>query len=290
MISESLQKHLEEQLGRRIHRSNPVSGGDINHASRLEMQDGASYFLKYHSGSDADIFEKEKRGLELLRKHIAGIIIPEVVAVGFAKGPKVGYLIMDFVDSGMPDSVFYKKFGENLAKLHKVTNDTFGLDHDNYIGRLPQSNRRHSSWIDFYVSERLKPQIEMAINNGQLSPSVHKNFDRLYKKLPDLIPEEPPALIHGDLWSGNFMCSNKKEPVLIDPAVYFGHREMELAFTQLFGRFDSRFYDAYEESYPLSPGFSTRKDIYNLYPLLVHTNLFGGSYAYQVKSYLARFI
>ncbi len=290
MINESLQRHLEEKLGRHIYRSHPVSGGDINHASRLEMQDGSSYFLKYHSGSDADMFEKEKRGLALLRKHTEGILVPEVIAIGFAKGPNVGYLIMDFVDSGAPDTSFYKKFGENLARLHKVTNENFGLDHDNYIGRLPQSNRRHSTWIDFFISERLEPQIQMAVNSGQLSSSVRKNFDQLFKELPNLFPIEPPALLHGDLWSGNFMCSKRKEPVLIDPAVYFGHREMELAFTQLFGRFDNRFYESYEESYPLNPGFSKRKDVYNLYPLLVHTNLFGGSYSYQVKSYLARFI
>lgn len=290
MISESLQRHLEEKLGRRIYKSHPVSGGDINHASMLQMEDEAAYFLKYHAGSDSDMFEQEKRGLDLLRTHADGIIVPEVIAVGFAPGPNVGYLVMKFISSGSPDSAFYQKFGHKLAALHKVTNKNFGLDHNNYIGRLPQSNRRHSTWTDFFIHERLEPQIKMAIDGGQLPGSIHKNFDQLYKELPNLFPIEPPALLHGDLWSGNFMCSNDKVPVLIDPAVYYGHREAELAFTQLFGRFDDRFYQAYEESYPLNHGFSTRKDVYNLYPLLVHTNLFGGSYAYQVKSYLARFI
>ena len=290
MMNESLQRHLEENLGKRIYRSRPVSGGDINHASMLEMDDGSAYFLKYHSGSDADMFEKEKRGLRLLRHHSNGIIVPEVIAVGFAEGPNVGYLVMEFIQSGTPDSAFYQKFGSNLAALHKVTNENFGLDHDNYIGRLPQSNRRHSSWAEFFIQERLEPQLKMAIDSGQLSGSVQKNFNQLYKELPNLFPVESPSLIHGDLWSGNFMCSSDSKPVLIDPAVYYGHREIELAFTQLFGRFDNRFYQAYEESYPLNPGFSRRKDVYNLYPLLVHTNLFGGSYAYQVKSYLARFI
>ncbi len=290
MISESLQRYLEETLGKRIYTSRPVSGGDINHASMLEIEDGSTYFLKYHLGSDSDMFEKEKRGLGVLRTHADGIIVPEVTAVGFAKGPNVGYLLMQFIPSGTPDALFYQKFGSSLAALHKVSNKNFGLDHDNYIGRLPQSNSRHSTWTDFFIQERLEPQIEMAVDGGQLPGSIHKNFNQLYKELPSLFPVEPPALLHGDLWSGNFICSNQKEPVLIDPAVYYGHREAELAFTQLFGRFDDRFYRAYEESYPLNNGFPIRKDVYNLYPLLVHTNLFGGSYAYQVKSYLARFI
>ncbi len=290
MINESFRSHLEQQLGHRIYRSRPVSGGDINDASVLEMKDGSLYFLKYHTGTDADMFEKEARGLSLLRKHARGIHIPEVVMTGFARGSNVGYLIMDFIQPVAPDPGFYREFGRSLAALHRVTNTSFGLDHDNYIGRLPQSNRRHHSWVDFFIRERLEPQVAMAVAKGQLSPDVVRKFDRLYQKLPELFPKEPPALLHGDLWSGNFMCSNRKIPVLIDPAVYFGHREIELAFTRLFGGFDEHFYQAYEEAYPLNPGFEERKDIYNLYPLLVHTNLFGGTYAWQVKGLLSRYL
>jgi len=289
MINDALREHIESSQGKRIQRTHPVSGGDINQASFVEMNDGTTCFLKYNAREGRDMFEKEVKGLQLLRDANAGFLIPDVLDYGFVEGPNVGYLLLEYITTGTPTDDFHKQFGRQLADLHSISNDHFGLDHNNYIGRLPQSNHFHADWVSFFIEERLEPQLKMAIDDGKLTLSVHNKFKSLYHKLDDLLPREPPALLHGDLWSGNYMCGSDQKTVLIDPAVYYGHREIELAFTQLFGSFNKYFYSTYKESYPLEPGFDERKDIYNLYPLLVHTNLFGGSYSFRVQTIISHY-
>ena len=166
---------------------------------------------------------------------------------------------------------------------------SFGLDHDNYIGSLPQSNHQHTSWVEFFIEERLEKQIALAKNSGALNNSTIQQFNNLFKRLKEIIPEEKPSLLHGDLWNGNYMLAADGCACLIDAAVYYDHREMDLAMTRLFGGFPEEFYESYHETFPLSSGFEERVDIHNLYPLLVHVNLFGGSYISQVKSVLSRF-
>ena len=180
-------------------------------------------------------------------------------------------------------------FGKQLAQLHQNTNTSFGLEESNYIGSLLQQNNLHNNWIDFFINERLKPQIKLARDNGKIDLSTITKFERLYTKLDEIFPEEPPALLHGDLWSGNFMVDEKGGPVIIDPAVYFGHREMDIAMTKLFGGFNQQLYQSYNEHFPLEKGWEQRVDICNLYPLMVHVNLFGGGYLEQVKSILNKF-
>lgn len=289
MINDALREHIEKSQNKRIKRTHPVSGGDINQASYLEMEDGTTCFLKYNAREGKDMFEKEVKGLNILRNADVGFYVPEVFDCDFVEGPNVGYLLMEYVSTGSADTNFHLQFGRQLAEMHKKTNERFGLDHNNYIGRLPQSNHWHDNWTEFFIEERLEPQLKMAIDDGKLTVAIHKKFKDLYRKLDDILPVEPPALLHGDLWGGNYMCSENKRTVLIDPAVYYGHREIELAFTQLFGRFNEYFYQSYEESYPTQPGFSNRRDIYNLYPLLVHTNLFGGSYSFRVQTIISQF-
>jgi fructosamine-3-kinase len=165
----------------------------------------------------------------------------------------------------------------------------YGLNHNNFIGKLPQSNCQHKNWVDFFIEERIQPQLKMATNAGKLGMATIKRFEAMYKQLPQLFPDEPPSLLHGDLWGGNYFFDQSGEATIYDPAVYYGNREIELAFTHLFGGFPSAFYRAYEETYPLQSGFSERKDVYNLYPLLVHTNLFGGSYARRVQRIVNQF-
>ena len=163
---------------------------------------------------------------------------------------------------------------------------SFGLDHDNYIGSLAQSNKKHADWISFFMEERIRPQLKLAMDKKLIDEGTVKQFDKLFDHFDRLIPKEKPALLHGDLWNGNFLVSDSSRAALIDPAVYFGHREMDLAMTTLFGGFDSEFYRAYDEVFPLEKGFEKRVDIHNLYPLLVHVNLFGGGYVRQVKAVL----
>ena len=157
------------------------------------------------------------------------------------------------------------------------------------MGSLRQNNCFHSSWVDFFINERLDKQVQLASRKGLLSGPLEKQFERLYAQLDELLPEEPPCLVHGDLWSGNFMVSENGEVCLIDPAVYYGNREVDLAMSTLFGGFSPDFYTSYEEEYPLIPGWKDRLELYNLYPLLIHLNLFGSGYLGSILKVLQRF-
>lgn len=287
MIPEDVRQQLQKSLKQNIKSVQSISGGSINEAAKIMLEDGQYCFIKWNRGSDADMFKKEEMGLKLLRS--TGVLcLPEVLVTGETPSG-IGFLVQEFIDQGKPKPDSAAKFGKALADLHKQHKDRFGLDHDNYIGRLPQSNKQHKSWTNFFVGERIQPQLKMAADSGRLGKETIAHFESMYKLLPDVFPDEPPSLLHGDLWSGNYFYDENGKAVIYDPAVYYGHREMELAFTHLFGGFPSDFYSAYEAAYLLEPEFYERKDIYNLYPLLVHTNLFGGSYASQVKSIADRF-
>jgi len=201
----------------------------------------------------------------------------------------VPFLLMEFIEPGHGSDTSSLQFGQQLATLHQTSAECFGLDHDNYIGRLPQSNRHHSDWIEFFITERIDPQLKQAIDSRAVGSGVADRWKRVARQLPDLIPVARPALLHGDLWGGNYMFDGSGRAVLFDPAVYYGHHEMELAFTKLFGGFSEPFYEGYEEVAPLEPGFQDRIPIYNLYPLLVHVNLFGGHYIRQAEQILRNF-
>lgn len=275
-----------------IRRVQPVSGGSINRAAKLHTDKG-ELFVKWNESANPDMFGKESRGLRLLRNAETDIIIPEVLAYNDQKGDLPGYLLMEFItpggESDLDNNQAATRFGEQLALLHQHTEKKFGLDHDNYIGRLPQSNQPHSSWVEFFIHERIGPQIKRATDHQVLDSTLLPHWENLAARLKDIFPDTEPALLHGDLWSGNYFFDSTGKAVLIDPAVYYGHPEMELSFTRMFGGFSSAFYDSYNSANPFEPGFSDRIPIYNLYPVLVHANLFGGHYATEVKSILKRY-
>lgn len=196
---------------------------------------------------------------------------------------------MEFVQEGGVTAESPRQLGEDLAKLHRNSAENFGLDQDNYIGSLPQSNAHAVNWAEFFAAQRIEPQLRMAADGNFFSSAERKNFDRLLSRIDDIVPQEKPALIHGDLWSGNYLYDAEGKPVLIDPAVYYGHREMDIAMMHLFGGFAPEVFRSYNERFPLESGWKDRVDFHNLYPLLVHVNLFGGGYAGQVKSILRKF-
>ncbi len=264
----------------------PISGGDINEASKINTSSG-SYFIKWQNEDCGDMFEKEAEGLFHI-KSTKTIRTPSVI--GFGKISNRDFLILEYIQNKSPSTEFWRIFGRSVAALHGNTNTYYGLNTDNYIGKLPQSNKPTAGWIDFFINERLLFQAKYGIRNGSFTKSIFDKLEKLYSKLPTLLPEEKPSLLHGDLWSGNFMSDDEGNPIIYDPAVYYGHREMELAFTHLFGGFDHEFYDAYQEVWPIQSGFEERMAIYQLYPLLVHANLFGGSYTQSVENILNRFI
>jgi fructosamine-3-kinase len=284
VIEEVLTKKLNTEV--RLVDIAPVGGGSINEAYRLDTRKGI-FFAKINNAKKyPQMFEKEALGLKLLRETNT-LGVPEVFATGNAG--KEAFLLLPFIASKAQLSDFWRLFGEQLATLHSHSQPTFGLDHDNYIGSLVQTNGMHDSWTPFFIEERLEPQLRLARDQGRVGSSTTQAFQRFYNRLDELFPAEPPALLHGDLWSGNFMVGDQGEPVLIDPAVYYGHREMDLAMSQLFGGFSPSFYEAYHAHYPLEKGWQKRLDYCNLYPLMVHVNLFGGSYLESVKAILNPF-
>ncbi|RMG79451.1 MAG: fructosamine kinase [Bacteroidetes bacterium] len=233
------------------------------------------------------MFEKEAAGLQKMAA-TQTIRIPEVI--GHGATPTGAFLLLEFIASGARNPDSWALFGRKLAAFHQTSDPLFGWETDNYIGSLLQYNARHEDWPGFYIAERLQPQLEMARRAGHLHAADEKAFHRLYKTIGDQCPDEPPALIHGDLWSGNFLFDEAGQPVLFDPAPAFAHREMDLAMSRLFGGFDARFYRAYETEMPLAPGFGQRLEVYQLYYLMVHVNLFGGGYIQQVRNILKRFM
>lgn len=278
---------LESTLEISIKHFSPAAGGCINNGGELITSAG-SFFLKWNARARYPaMFQKEAAGLGLLANH-SNLRIPKVVKV--IELNEIQALVLEFIKSSRPSAQYWRLLGERLAALHRHTSSFFGLDHHNYIGSLQQNNTPCTSWIEFFIKHRLEAQLALVFKNSLADYLLGKQFELLYRKLPDLLPLEPPALVHGDLWSGNVMVDEKGQPCLIDPAVYYGHREAELAFTHLFGGFDEMFYQAYDHAFPLQPGFEERVDIYNLYPLLVHVNLFGSGYLHQVKKIVMRFV
>jgi fructosamine-3-kinase len=263
-----------------------LSGGSINEVYKLITSQGI-YLLKQNSAKKfPGMFEAEKKGLELL-KNSSSLRIPSVIAAGDIG--EESFLLMEYIHSGPRDRKFFEDFGAALAKMHRCTEKNFGLDHDNYIGSLKQSNKEHPGWAEFFIEERIEKQVKLAIDNRELDNAILKHFGLFYKRLDEIFPAEAPALLHGDLWSGNFLSSANAEACLIDPSVYYGHREMDIAMTKMFGGFEESFYTAYINEWPLEKEWKKRVELCNLYPLLVHVNLFGGSYTAELKKVIGRF-
>jgi protein-ribulosamine 3-kinase len=262
-----------------------LAGGDINTSAQVFSSEGV-FFVKWNHADRADMFEVEARGLNLLRQTDA-LHIPQVI--GYGRELDKSYLILEYIDPGPATNASWEALGHSLAVLHSHTQPKFGLHFDNYIGSLPQANTLTANGFDFFFDQRLLPQAGMALYSELLPKQSYDALFRLRERLPDLLPADRPALLHGDLWSGNVMVTEAGQPVLIDPAVYYGFREADLAFTKMFGGFDQRFYDAYNEAFPLEDGFDDRVAIYNLYPLLVHVNLFGSGYVSGVERILKQF-
>lgn len=287
-LTERLTESLRTLMGQTltVTETRVLGGGSINTALLIRTTEG-DFFAKYNDAVRYEgMFTAEARNLELLRQ-TRSLRVPHTVGQFVLEGKE--FLVLEYMESGTPHYDFWRDFGTGLADLHKHTSAQFGLDYDNFIGSLRQSNTPHSSWVDFFVSQRLEPQLRMAVDKGKADESVVKKFEALYAKLPDIFPVEAPALVHGDLWSGNSMADFNGDPVIYDPAVYYGHREMDLAMSKLFGGFEEEFYEAYNDVFPLEKHWEQRMAVCNLYPLLVHVNLFVGSYIQSVKNIISRF-
>lgn len=278
---------LQRELGTGLSLSSfyHVPGGCINRAVVVNTSKG-DFFVKWNAQKSFSFFKKEKNGLTILDSSCT-IDVPRVIAIGEEEG--IPYLILSYIPSYDLDKRFWEQLGENLAGLHSVKGSQFGFEEDNYIGALDQVNTLNNSWKGFFIDCRLEPQIQMALASGHITIDFAATFREIYEVLADIFPDEPPVLVHGDLWSGNVICGKNSTPYLIDPAVYYANREVEMAFTSLFGGFDTAFYAAYNDRLPLQKGFEERVDLYNLYPLLVHLNLFGLSYLESIRKVIAKY-
>lgn len=288
LLSDGFRDLLAEHLGEPVGQLRPVTGGDISSALQVVGTRGRLLFLKTNARADAAaFFAAEAAGLDRLRS--AGVLpVPSVLSHGSLE--RTGYLLLPFLRQQPAGERAWERVGQGLAALHRQPQPRFGWETANFIGALPQSNRYHDHWPDFYRSERLLPQAMAAHSAGLLAAADLHDLEHLCARLPDICPDEPPALIHGDLWSGNCLFGPPDgQAWLIDPSACFAHREMDLAMTRLFGGFPPRFHDAYAETYPLLPGFLSRMPVYQLFYLIVHLRLFGTAYLPSVRSILRQF-
>jgi fructosamine-3-kinase len=283
-MSPELHAALERRLATQVRSAKRLGGGDINDAFEVTLGDGSTLFVKTHPSPPAGMFEAEARGLRWLGE--AGVIrVPRVIEVSDAQP---AYLALELLTPAKRRRDFDEVLGRSLAALHGFGAPSFGLDHDNFIGRLSQTNTAADDWASFYWTSRLEPQLRLATDRGLVDRGTRSGFDALHRVLSERVgPEEPPSRLHGDLWGGNLHVDEAGRPSLIDPAVYGGHREIDLAMMRLFGGFGERTFAAYDESWPLAPGANHRVPLYQLYPLMVHVNLFGGSYMGSVKRALS---
>ncbi len=264
----------------------PFSGGCIHNGGKLRTSVG-DLFLKWNEPAALPMFEAEMQGLQTLRSSKSQLRVPEPYFATLIEHTAV--LALEFLPHESPTISFWEALGTGLAELHHHTATQFGFASNNFIGSLPQSNRWHSRFVSFFIEERLIPQIERAVQQQRLATADVQQFEQLFAKLTELLPEEAPALLHGDLWSGNCFATVHQQAAIVDPAVYYGHREAELAFTLLFGGFHQRFYQSYTAHFPLLPDWQQRAELYNLYPLLVHLNLFGTAYLSDIRRILRRY-
>ncbi len=291
MNNEEICKLLRPVFGQdvKVQSSSETGGGCINQTHTLQLSNGEKVFLKHNSHPAPDFFAVESKGLKLLAQAEKGPRVPKPLALQDSQRPS--FLILEYIETSSTRPDFPIHFARSLAELHRITHDSFGLDHDNYIGSTPQKNAYETNGIRFFRDHRLRYQQELARKSGKLPSTTDKNLSKLCDRIENYldISGEIPALLHGDLWSGNYFPDRDNLPCIFDPAVYFGLREADLAMTELFGRLPQSFYEAYNEAFPLNPGYEERKDLYNLYHLLNHLNLFGGSYLGSVEQVLKRY-
>lgn len=285
-IQSSIQQKLKELFSYNTNeiQFGSVAGGCINDTYRITLGH-QQFFCKTNSATKfPQLFEKEANGLRLIARQ-NDIKVPEVIDCFESNDQQI--LLLEWINEGERTERFWKKFGGRLAALHNASNGYFGLSEDNYMGSVAQSNQPTDNWVDFFLHQRLEPLVYKSLSQNLLSSKHQTRFESLYKQLPGIFEkEQKPSLLHGDLWSGNFMCTLNEEPILIDTAVYYGHPSVDLGMTTLFGGFSSSFYEAYNYHSPFPSNYKEQWEVCNLYPLLIHLLLFGKSYLSQIERLL----
>ena len=283
ILNPNIKNKIESELKIQIINISSLSGGCISNAYKINTADNTAYLLKINESSAGDIFLKEANGLNELKK--ADVIkVPEVIIA------EKNFILLEFIHSSSKSKTFFRDFGIKFSNMHKYNSKSFGFYENNYIGANPQLNipekDEQNNWTKFYFNNRILYQYKLAEKNGYAAEELMLGISKLENKIEKILSgsKESPSLLHGDLWSGNYMTDNNGNACLIDPAVYYGHREADLGMTKLFGGFSSEFYDSYNENFPLPDGYIYRENIYKLYHVLNHLNLFGSGYYQQAIS------
>lgn len=289
-MNRALQQHIENCLSKTYANQfnydwRQISGGSINNTYKTTSKQH-SFFIKTNTSTTfKNGFKEEVLGLQFLKNH--GALTPKIIENGYVDDSI--YLVLEWIDNCVKTPKFWQNFAQQLANLHQISNSLFGLSYSNFMGELAQKNTFFNTFSDFFIENRLKPQIELAYNSNKIQQKHLLQFEELYKQIPSIFPIEKPSAVHGDLWIGNYICSTQEKAIFIDPAVSYGHREIDMAMSLLFGGFSAEFYSVYQEVFPLENGFNHRKYFYNLYPLLVHLNMFGNSYLRSIENIITKF-
>jgi len=283
ILDKKIMTLLEKKLKQKITDITPLSGGCISSAYKLKLNSKQELFLKHNPSASNKMFITEAHGLQELNKS-AAIRIPEVIMYDD------DYILLEFIQQGNKNKKFFSDFGRSFALMHMHVSENYGFYEDNFIGSNDQKNipagSEKETWTSFYFNKRILYQLELAEKLGYATSELKKGIGKLEEKIEEIIGinDEEPSLLHGDLWGGNFIVDENGNACLIDPAAYYGHREADLGMTKLFGGFSSEFYEAYNETHPLQAGYEYRENIYKLYHVLNHLNLFGGGYYSQAIS------
>ena len=283
MIDKQTRKWICKVTGSTTLSFHPVSGGCINNTFLATSETDSKFFIKANSQTPHDFFKAEAEGLKLLSRTNA-LRIPKVIDCNN------NAICLEYIDSSAKDQSYWRKLAQGLLAIHNTTSDKFGLATNNYCGSTPQLNSQMENGYYFFAENRIKYQVKMGVDNKLLSKDDVVAIDKVLNRIEDIVPYQSASLLHGDLWGGNIFTDEKGMPVLIDPAVYYGWPETDLAMTKLFGGFSPEFYNAYFEAAKLEQGFEDRVDIYNLYHLLNHLNLFGTVYLGQVRTAYRKYL
>ncbi|WGL52344.1 fructosamine kinase family protein [Nocardioides sp. BP30] len=279
----SIARRAEQLLGRAVASTAPVAGGDVATATKLRLADGSQALMKTLPHCPDTFFPTEARGLAWLAE-AGGVRVPEVLAA------EADCLILRWIEPGRPTAETAEELGRALARTHRAGADTFGLDEDGFIARLPLPNAPAPTWAEFFTTRRVLPYLKLAHDRGSVDDHHVATIERALTRVAAIVPEEPPARLHGDLWTGNVLWSHDGEARVIDPAAYGGHREMDLAMLTLFGLPHlERLQEAYVEAFPLADGWEERLGLHQLFPLLVHACLFGGGYGVRAANVASRY-
>lgn len=286
MLSQEFIHHIANVLGCNIQSIRPLSGGNICD-TYIIVTATSRFFIKTSTTTQAvDMLTCEKNGLEAIAD-TKTIATPKIIGNGVFN--HIGYLILIYIPSKTPTAKDFELFGSQLAQLHQTKSYCFGCTQNNFIGSLTQNNTQNKDWTTFYITQRLLPQLKLSVQQGVLTVTQIPNLDTLYHRCTHFFENITPSLLHGDLWSGNYLISENGTPYLIDPASYYGHGYVDIAMSKLFGGFNLTFYKAYEAHHTPSPSAVEQQDLYQLYYLLAHLNLFGKSYLPNVLRILKRY-